>query len=295
MAEPAAVVVGMWVNTGRPYLDRRKRSSLQAVSKWSEWYFHGASKMAENEIATKPPVGPEYISEVLGCNPLMLNYLTHLSHKYKYVYVSTAKGGSTFILRQLQFIELGGQGDVSQIKPHIRESSPLAAPLTSFQRFKKALEDDEYLKFCFVRNPFTRALSCYLDKFVQNDFERQRLNPKLGFPVHARPTFTEFLRYVAKQPEGERDIHWENQAFQLRPDRIAYGFIGRFENFGPEYDRLLAMLGMEKIPNNKDTHRTSSGSKLLTYYGPEEVKLVQEIYKRDFLAFGYGSALKAAI
>lgn len=220
------------------------------------------------------------------------NYLCHWSMKNRFVYVETPKAACTTIKRVLQQAEVGGgmtyekPGDV-----HLRERSPLLTPCEDMAGFSQAMRDQNYFRFCFVRNPFSRILSCYLDKMVITEFERRRLAPKLGFdPDAAPPPFGDFLRAVREQTAEERDIHWSTQVYLLRPDRIRYSFIGRFEMFREQFRSVCESLGIARFGDDlrNTAHATNAGKQLRTFFGRREIELVQTIYEQDFSSFGYG-------
>lgn len=217
------------------------------------------------------------------------NSLCHLSNRHKYLYVETPKVACTAIKHRLQTAEIDGAlvfrnyGD-----EHFPELSPLMTPLDSPDLFLQALQADDWFRFTFVRNPFTRVLSCYLDKIVASEPERRRLLPELGLDPSVTPTFKTFLRAIAEQKEDARDAHWAPQAWLTQPDAVSYHFIGRLEQFETDFRYVCERLA---IPTNIAAvrHSTDAGDKLAAYYGPKEIRLAQLIYAEDFLRFGYDS------
>jgi hypothetical protein len=231
------------------------------------------------------------LSDVFKQNESTTNYLVHWSKRYRYVYVETPKVACTTVKRVLQLAESDGArrferpGDV-----HDRSQSPLLAPRTDMPAFIAAMSAGDCFRFCFVRNPFTRVLSCYLDKMVENAYERRRLAPKLGFDPQTPPAFDAFLQAVADQPDQERDIHWASQTYLLRPQRVRYSFIGRFELFEPQFGMVCQHLGVAAYAADlKGTaHATNAYEKVKDYYSQREIDLVAKIYDPDFRNFGYG-------
>jgi hypothetical protein len=151
-------------------------------------------------------------------------------------------------------------------------------------------------RFTFVRNPFTRALSCYLNKVSPSSsaITRDIQLPKLGFPKgHEGITFREFLLAISKQKLLEMDIHWRPQFSQVFYDIIKYSFIGRFETFDEDFKKALQHI----FPNfsiegsfseNPDTRTvTNATNRTEEFYGPEEFELVCSIYEKDFKTFNY--------
>jgi hypothetical protein len=172
--------------------------------------------------------------------------------------------------------------------------SPLLAPLDEPRLYFTALQTDDWFRFTFVRDPFDRALSCYLDKIVNSVPERHRLLPELGFdPVGDVPSFADFLKAIADQPDGQRDLHWAPQSWLTQPATMRYHFIGRLERFDQDFHHVCDKLGIVAVTDTV-RHSTKASEKLASFYGGEEIRLVQAIYAADFTTFGYdGNRLKA--
>jgi len=238
-----------------------------------------------------PPVHPhEPIVRIFSQPIHITNYICNWSKKFHYIYVETAKVACTTIKKVLQSAEVGDEFHQNeQLDVHDRENSPLIQPISDVDSFVDAINSDEYFRFSFVRNPFSRALSCYLDKFVYNEYERIRLSPMLGIDSSEPPAFYDFLRAVEKQEDQARDIHWASQTFLLRPNCIRYSFIGRFEFFQQQFGQVCQRLDFEKyntITRNK--HSTNARSRVLDFIGKKEIELIHKIYEFDFTNFGYG-------
>ncbi|MEM6408711.1 MAG: sulfotransferase family protein [Pseudomonadota bacterium] len=218
-----------------------------------------------------------------------LDYLVNWSPKHRFIYVETPKVACTTVKRVLQRAEV--EGDTARLPDnvHDRASSPLKKPSEDLDGFIKDLEDPGVLLFCFVRDPFTRALSCYLDKFVSNQWERNRLGPELGFERGEEVSFERFLRAVADQEPMQRDIHWMTQCDLIRPRKMKYDFIGRFENFAADFQSVLTALQLDGGEETSQRHNvTDASGKAASHFGPEEVSLVRSIYAADFDHYGYG-------
>jgi hypothetical protein len=216
------------------------------------------------------------------------NYLCHLSNTRKYLYVATPKVACTLIKHCLQQAEMDGKLVYRHYgEEHVPAVSPLLSPRDNPQHFIEATESEDWFRFTFVRDPFNRVLSCYLDKVIKARTERDRLLPLLGFdPEDEGPSFGEFLRAIERQKEEERDIHWAAQSWLTRPALMNYHFIGRLENFTEDFQHVCDRLGIDQ-PQYPNRHATHADQKLGAHYGPEEIALVKAIYADDFTDFGY--------
>ena len=224
------------------------------------------------------------------------NYLVNFSLRYRYIYVENPKVACTTIKRILQVAEV--DGDLSKLSEdvHDRWKSPLPEIRNVPEDFQKLYEDPKTFLFCFVRNPYTRALSCYLDKFVKNRETFSHMLWDLGAPAGERLTFIDFLEIVKDQPDRDRNPHWISQSYLLQPDKLKYDFIGRFESVEEDIGRIFKKLEFtQKGWEKRAGHATSANKLVQEYYGPKEIELVQEVYEQDFKSFGYGWSLDSAL
>jgi len=205
--------------------------------------------------------------------------------------METPKVACSSIKRMLQIAEV--DGDVSRLSDdvHDRDLSPLKQMNSDPAAFTKLFDDPGTFLFCFVRNPYSRALSCYLDKFVQNEATRPRFLRQLGFAPDSHITFRDFLLAVREQTEAECNPHWAPQSFLLSPHAMKYSFIGRFEFLDAHVQLVAERLGFAEYAGQRIApHRTSAADKVHQYCNSEEIDLIQQIYAGDFEAFGYGWA-----
>ncbi len=147
----------------------------------------------------------------------------------------------------------------------------------------------EYFLFTFVRNPFQRTLSAYLDKIMR---DRPPAAKNLGVaPAQggASLTFADFLERL-ECGALYRGPHWAPQVSLLPRDRNRLDFIGRLESIDSDLPALIDKLfGEESLVevHNWDPHRTGSANKLAHYYDGAAIDRVRALYREDFEAFGY--------
>ena len=97
-----------------------------------------------------------------------------------------------------------------------------------------------YKRVLNTRNPFSRLLAAYTDKFhVKSDRKhfqqywnaaREAESEQFEIPEYYASSFHAFLRYVT-QEEGEKHLqgHWQSIAYRCQPCRIAYQYITDLE------------------------------------------------------------------
>ncbi len=230
--------------------------------------------------------------------PGRVEYLTHISRKHRAVFVEVPKAGCTVVKRVLQCSENGGQAPKRSTSVHDRSTSPLGRPLRDgFDVDEVFGADTPYFRFAFVRNPYSRALSCYLEKIVGEQWLRDLRLPKLGFRADQDIEFNEFLRHVERQEPAFMDIHWAPQNYLLSLGKVEYGFLGRFETF--HHDLLLvrqhlALDAPDEFFEARTLHTTNARDQIKEYFDRESESLVREIYRDDFQKLGYGLSLEFA-
>lgn len=232
-------------------------------------------------------------------------YSVNISERYRYVYMDNPKTGCSSLKSAL--VEMETKGLDSELDCydwtvfHDRSRSPLkrltdlkmGAPLT-------ALVNRGYRFVTFVRNPYTRLLSCYRDKIMGNKNQKAQVLRVLGYPAAdlERPiSFGEFARAVASQTDYEMNPHWRVQTTQILFEVLDYSFVGRFENYQADFEALFRHVGVpaESIPDVRHLNRTKEGpQENCGHFYTEEIQaLVFQRYKKDFDNFSYGFELPA--
>ncbi len=219
-----------------------------------------------------------------------LDYLFHCAPEQRIILFSTPKCAGSTLKRFVQMIAVNG--DVGRLPENVHDKSK--SPLRGFLELREPLsavfESDDWFRFCFVRNPFTRVLSCYLDKIVGRT--RTRYLPKLGFNAEEEVSLERFLLRLRKRRLLHLNPHWAPQSYLIRPDTIRYHFIGRFEHLQTHLSLLAKTLGYAHLIESPERvterpHRTDAGQRVRQFIGPRETALIREIYRGDFLTFGY--------
>lgn len=142
-------------------------------------------------------------------------------------------------------------------------------------------------KFVFVRDPYSRVLSAYLDKVVRKNFFDTKIRTNYFSRNGKVPGFPEFLAYL--EHEGlYANAHWAPQVDLLLMPLSSFDFIGRFENVHQDMQTVMNRLnlGNASLPN-MEPRRTNASSLIDEYYSAPQLDMVARIYSADFSTFGY--------
>jgi len=150
---------------------------------------------------------------------------------------------------------------------------------------------DDYFKFSFVRNPYSRMLSMatfsQMRRIYYGDsspsfkgvISDKHLNNYKN--IFGNPVCIEYDHRFYKREELENEKHKENRIYgNILDEPIDY--IGRFETLGEDFKNICSMLGLKekklpKIGSNPHAHSLSLDAKLL----------INEIYAEDFVKFNF--------
>lgn len=150
-------------------------------------------------------------------------------------------------------------------------------------------EKKDIFTFAFVRNPYTRLISCYLDK-IKTEQDSDILNDYYGvFTTDMR--FSEFIEKVCRIPNFWANTHFKSQtSFIYLKGHKEPNFIGKFENYVSEIKIIIDKLGLPNI--TKSFNVTSGIYKLDDWYDDKLARKVYRRYKNDFEKFGYSKNIK---
>lgn len=238
-----------------------------------------------------------------------LRYASFVDPTHRILYVETPKVASTSIL--LAFNAMHGRhsirpftGTMRETKPemfvHSRKNAALL-PVTAMSDDLQAeiFTSKDWLRFCFVRNPFTRLFSLWLNKYFIGEPGSERAFELLERPMPTHLTrvadsigFEEFVTgLVARIEIDSADQHFQYQERLLQPDFFEYGLIGRIENLADDFARVQAHAAKNggTLPMPERHNPTLEAWR--GFYDKTLAAIVAEVYARDFARFGYDTAL----
>jgi len=165
------------------------------------------------------------------------------------------------------------------------------------ESYRKCLANSPYT-FSFVRHPMDRLASAWRNKIRDNGSaaqgsksrpRRRRLGLNDADYNRARKDFDFFVSALSASVLLSEDIHFKPQSEILKDLKV--GFIGRFENLGPDFDivKKAIFLGdtipQSLLPRKNETIKSKVHDEKA--YSNEVLGTVAELYAEDFSCFGY--------
>lgn len=201
------------------------------------------------------------------------------SHEFIFLHIRKSAGGS--IKRPLQIHSLPRPNDLfSKLKSRIGLEKDYHhfrfrqhATILDVKKVLPSEIFDRYFKFAFVRNPFTRLISEY--EYIKRTTDHGR-NKK----VLAMNSFKDYILYQSTR----FDAHQVNMLCDQN-GTVLMDYIGKFENLQKDWDYVCNKIGLPKteLPHTKKTEKVNFSD----YYPPQNIELVQKLWKKDFETFDY--------
>ena len=144
-----------------------------------------------------------------------------------------------------------------------------------------------HFKFAFVRDPFARLASCYMNLVKVKSRRVTTFNPYLWGALRLDLGFDVFARAVCQIPDALADRHFLSQSRQLFPGgEPLVDFVGRFERLEEQFEPLRRRYGLAALRRMN----ASPGYDYRKLYTEELVELVARRYAEDIERFGYQDA-----
>ena len=208
-----------------------------------------------------------------------------ISHKHKFVFIAVAKTGSTSIRYILdEYSDIKSQGDFN--KPYFHHVS---AEQLQHHFNKKNWKWDDYFKFTFARNPYSRLVSWW--NYIQTQYQSHQQNGISDGGEYWKnlcneivTTHKDFKSFV----RAENPLWFPRTSSEFISDKDENNlldFIGRTENLQEDFDFTCDKI---KIPRQQLPHKNKSNHKHYTeYYDDETKEIVAEVFAKDIEYFGY--------
>lgn len=220
--------------------------------------------------------------------------LTVISHKYKFIFFGVPKVASRSFLNY--FVKKNGK--ILEVEWYEKRGV----------FFNLATQYPDYYKFSFVRNPWSRIVSCYKSKIEDAVIgKRARIH---SFYKNLSPdmSFLEFCRWL-QTAEGKDDVadrHWISQYcfLQNKDGKLIVDFVGKYERLDEDWKYVCEKVGLPHQPlaqkgfisaeeSNKNPEEIEENSVTVRsndyrrFFNEESHQIITERYKEDIKLFGY--------
>lgn len=226
------------------------------------------------------------------------DYFFYTWPEKKVVYIELPKCASSFVLTVLSKARNGIGFDPRNPHHQINARLPGLKELGAKAFFDLTTDPDTFI-FTVVRNPFSRAVSGYIDKFsrvkigdgsyisdvVTNWWVHKGREVPIGRPI----TFAEFCTLAQETAHIGFDGHWVVQSRVIPTETLAPHRICRFETLIDDLASVLQHVGASgEIRDHVQQARRSRPSFRLGDYITEDLReSLATTYREDFVRFGY--------
>ncbi|CAG2190752.1 CHST11 [Mytilus edulis] len=196
------------------------------------------------------------------------NFKAHMQFvpEEKMVYCGIEKVGSTFWRRLIQLLHKHEIRSPYSIKPRDCMQNYKSFQSQKLDNYHDILKENS--KFLFVRDPYSRLLSGYLDKiFSPNPYYWYLIGSKaVEFTRKQKKhcghdvTFPEMVEYFihTEEQNKDRDGHFLPATDHCRPCFVKYDYIGKMETFADDVHFILKEFNLENYTSVLKDFKTDS-------------------------------------
>ena len=190
---------------------------------------------------------------------------------------------------------------------HKRRYSGLKSPKRAgISTFHQLAINPAAFRFSFVRNPYSRLVSTWADKFQNKPLiggdsfidqylmNRGWIDGSLPAGPDATLSFPRFVQFAATA-DRRLDAHWHLQDDLLAMPGINLDLIGKVESFGKDFANVLDHAGAGvRLRQIADVHfNASQHQPWPSYYTADLADQVYRAYERDFDRLKYPRTLSS--
>jgi hypothetical protein len=203
------------------------------------------------------------------------------------LFIKNSKAACTTICHKIYCWEHGRPYEGTTI----HRDRTIAQGLWVYPRIVDALNNPDCLKFSLVRDPAARCVSGF------TDFVLDQKNKHIVRHMH----FLRALGLRQEMPDAEKfdiyldyldscitadvermDEHFRPQYFNLRPDLVDFGFIGRVENSAGDIAKLADLLGVKDECGSKQRQTRRNRSEARFVPTVSQMNRMKALYAVDY-------------
>ncbi|KAH8063706.1 chondroitin 4-sulfotransferase [Aureococcus anophagefferens] len=277
------------------YFARKPKVPLTAAERLAIDYEVG-NRTAKASAFVMPTVPPPRVV-LTRADVAYLSHFVYVDERHRLLFAAVPKAACSEFMRL--FHRLRNDSDWRSRNPHFRGDRPLLSALAP-DRATEILNDPSWTKAVFFRDPASRLLSAYLDKFVVGNSYSTKV-----FHAEKKLKFADFVDLVAA---GDTNRRYLSNMEKLLP---AFQFVGAYEHLALHAEMLLRSLGLwdaagatgwwrkgrryradALFASNGARHRTRPRRDASAHYTPELLDRVRAAYAMDYAMFdaiGWGT------
>jgi hypothetical protein len=151
---------------------------------------------------------------------------------------------------------------------------------------------NNYFKFSFVRNPFTRLISVY--EFLQSGGGGP-LDEKIVSTIQPYKSFKDFVLQYLNQSTIKVHRYFRPQSYFVCDSNhnLMINFLGRFEELEKDYEFIRTKVGTGEPLKKLNVTKSKKLSLEECYCNRKIIEKVTLLYAKDFELFGYSKEISA--
>lgn len=151
--------------------------------------------------------------------------------------------------------------------------------------------DPSFVKFALVRDPWSRAYSCYKQKVKDHNIIKQARHFNGRSDFNANMTFEEFINWLCSE-NGRDDVadrHWISQYRILGIDKeFEYDEIFHFSDLSQGWKKIASICGTSPSVFSHAL-KTSESEEYRDHFDRSMIRKIEERYSKDIELFGFSS------
>lgn len=212
-----------------------------------------------------------------------------ISHKHKFAYFRIPKAANSTVTATLYYADtlkvVDSLDSIQQIKDTVFDKPSLMT--------NKQVSDfrTKYFKFTFVRNPFTRIVSAYLDKIkTKVNNKRSIVAKSLNIRIESEISFDLFLYYLENGGIYENG-HWARQTDILTVNPSDIDYIAKIENIEKDLNYILKIIFSKVTPIINIREHATNAMEISKQLDDNFISRIFKLYEPDFQNFEYSPYL----